>query len=50
LGEISEGDLRTGLRDGGRITGVIVVARAVDEAVEFTPYFLLSWGQDTKML
>jgi hypothetical protein len=43
LGEISEGELRAGLRDGGRITGVLVVARTVDEAIEFTPYFLLSW-------
>lgn len=43
MGEISEGELRAGLRDGGRITGVLVVARTVDQAIEFTPYFLLSW-------
>lgn len=43
MGEISEGDLRAGLRTGGRITGVLVVARTEDEAIEFTPYFLLSW-------
>lgn len=43
MGEISEGELRAGLRDGGRITGVLVVARTEDGALEFTPYFLLSW-------
>ena len=43
MGEISEGELRAGLRDGGRITSVLVVARTEDGALEFTPYFLLSW-------
>jgi len=43
VADISEGDLRAGLRGGGRITGVIVVARPVDAAIEYTPYLLLSW-------
>jgi hypothetical protein len=43
VGEISEGDLRAKLRGGERITGVIVVARTVDDALEYTPFLLLSW-------
>lgn len=43
MAEISEGDLRAKLRDGGKITGVIVIARPVDESIEYTPFLLLSW-------
>lgn len=43
MGEISEGELRAKLRGGERITGVMVVARTVDDALEYTPFLLLSW-------
>jgi hypothetical protein len=43
VGEIGEGELRAKLRAGERITGVIVVARTVDDAIEYTPFLLLSW-------
>ena len=43
MGEIGEGDLRAKLRSGERITGVIVVARTIDDALEYTPFLLLSW-------
>ena len=43
MGEIGEGELRTKLRAGERVTGVIVVARSVDDALEYTPFLLLSW-------
>jgi len=43
VGEIGEGELRAKLRDGERITGVIVVARTVDDTLEYTPFLLLSW-------
>jgi len=43
VGEIGEGELRAKLRGGERITGVIVVARTVDDALEYTPFLLLSW-------
>ena len=43
MGEIGEGELRAKLRGGERITGVIVVARTVDDSLEYTPFLLLSW-------
>lgn len=43
MGEISEGELRAKLHGGERITGVIVVARMVDDVLEYTPFLLLSW-------
>ena len=43
VGEIIEGELRAKLRAGERVTGVIVVARSVDDALEYTPFLLLSW-------
>ena len=43
MGEIGEGELRAKLRAGERVTGVIVVARSVDDALEYTPFLLLSW-------
>ena len=43
MGEIGEGELRAKLRTGERITGAIVVTREVDDALEYTPFLLLSW-------
>lgn len=43
MGKIGEGELRAKLRAGERVTGVIVIARAVDDALEYTPFLLLSW-------
>jgi hypothetical protein len=43
VGEISEGELRAKLRDGEKITGVIVVNHIIDDALEYTPFLLLSW-------
>ena len=43
VGEIGEGELRAKLRAGERVTGIIVVAREVDDALEYTPFLLLSW-------